>query len=168
MAADDASRPSPIRHAPACHGPALHTVSIRVPDARSARLVREIPDFPKARQSSSRDLMPLMRDPLGWGEVMRSFAQVCERAPARPDRWHRNRGDFIVGPALATWCRGLLCPCASPARLARRRVGLSTTTWSTARPAWRSSTMRSAEALGCCIIDDLLATVARASACADW
>ena len=79
------------------------------------QLVREIPDFPQPG-ILFRDIIPLMRQPDAWQEVMRQLGEVCDRL--KPDLivGIESRG-FIVGTALA-WPlpkRSASARCANPA-----------------------------------------------------
>jgi adenine phosphoribosyltransferase len=62
--------------------------------------VREHPDFPKPG-ILFRCMMPMLRDPRGWQEMVRQMGEVCERLQPDLIVGIESRG-FIVGTALAT------------------------------------------------------------------
>ncbi|APD47385.1 adenine phosphoribosyltransferase [Synechococcus sp. CS-602] len=135
---------------------------VQTPDLRG--LVREIPDFPKPG-ILFRDLMPLMRDPLGWGEVMRQLAQVCERLQPDLIVGIESRG-FIVGTALATVVAVGFVPVRKPGKLPGAVCGVDyDLEYGSDRLEIQHDALSGAPRV--LIIDDLLATGGTASACAE-
>ncbi|MEI7667173.1 MAG: adenine phosphoribosyltransferase [Synechococcaceae cyanobacterium ELA263] len=62
--------------------------------------IQEHPDFPKPG-ILFRCMMPMLRDPQGWQEMVRQMGAVCERLQPDLIVGIESRG-FIVGSALAT------------------------------------------------------------------
>ena len=131
------------------------------PDLRL--LVRDIPDFPKPG-ILFRDLTPLMRDPLGWQEVMRRLSQVCERLQPDLIVGIESRG-FIVGTALATVVELGFVPVRKPGKLPGQVRGVDyALEYGTDRLEIQHDSL--ADGARVLIVDDLLATGGTAAACA--
>ena len=131
------------------------------PDLRL--LVRDIPDFPKPG-ILFRDLTPLMRDPLGWQEVMRRLSQVCERLQPDLIVGIESRG-FIVGTALATVVELGFVPVRKPGALPGQVRGVDyALEYGTDRLEIQHDAL--ADGARVLIVDDLLATGGTAAACA--
>ena len=77
--------------------------------------VREHPDFPKPG-ILFRCMMPLLRDPEAWQEVVRQLAQVCDRLQPDLIVGIESRG-FIVGTSLATALSLPFAPVRKPGKL---------------------------------------------------
>jgi len=77
--------------------------------------VREHPDFPKPG-ILFRCMMPMLRDPRGWQEMVRQMGEVCERLQPDLIVGIESRG-FIVGTALATSLTLPFAPVRKPGKL---------------------------------------------------
>lgn len=126
--------------------------------------VRDVPDFPKPG-ILFRDLTPLMRDPRGWGEMVRQMGVVCERLQPDLVVGIESRG-FIVGTAVCTALGLPFVPVRKPGKLPGAIHGVEY--------ALEYGTDRleiSADGLAgdpkVLIMDDLLATGGTAAACAE-
>jgi adenine phosphoribosyltransferase len=77
--------------------------------------VRAYPDFPKPG-ILFRCMMPLLRDPRGWQEMVRQMGGVCERLQPELIVGIESRG-FLVGTALATALALPFAPVRKPGKL---------------------------------------------------
>jgi adenine phosphoribosyltransferase len=77
--------------------------------------VRDHPDFPKPG-ILFRCMMPMLRDPIAWQEVVRQLAATCERLQPDLIVGIESRG-FLVGTALATALGLPLVPVRKPGKL---------------------------------------------------
>jgi adenine phosphoribosyltransferase len=128
------------------------------------QLVRDVPDFPKPG-ILFRDLTPLMRDPLGWQEVIRQLEAVC--AQLQPDLivGIESRG-FIVGTALATRVALGFVPVRKPGKLPGAVTGVDyTLEYGTDRLEISADALAGGPRV--LVVDDLLATGGTAAACAE-
>jgi adenine phosphoribosyltransferase len=78
--------------------------------------VRDHPDFPKPG-ILFRCMMPMLRDPIAWQEMVRQMAATCERLQPDLIVGIESRG-FLVGTALATALGLPLVPVRKPGKLA--------------------------------------------------
>lgn len=127
------------------------------------QLVREIPDFPKPG-ILFRDIIPLMRRPDAWGEVMRQLGMVCEELQPDLIVGIESRG-FIVGTALAT-AQGIgFSPVRKPGKLPGTVIGVD---YSLEYGSDRLEIVPDGfeHRPRVLIVDDLLATGGTAAACA--
>lgn len=84
--------------------------------------VREHPDFPKSG-ILFRCMMPMLRDPKGWQEMVRQMGAVCERLQPDLIVGIESRG-FIVGTALATDLALPFAPVRKPGKLPGQVQGI--------------------------------------------
>ena len=126
-------------------------------------LVRDVPDFPKPG-ILFRDLTPLMRDPIGWQEVIRQLGAVCEQLQPDLIVGIESRG-FIVGTALATAVQLGFVPVRKPGKLPGAVTGVDyALEYGTDRLEIHSDALADGQRV--LVIDDLLATGGTAAACA--
>jgi adenine phosphoribosyltransferase len=85
-------------------------------------LVRDHPDFPKPG-ILFRCMMPLMRDPQAWQEVVRQLGEVCDQLQPDLIVGIESRG-FIVGTSLATALSLPFAPVRKPGKLPGRVHGI--------------------------------------------
>ena len=127
------------------------------------QLVREIPDFPQPG-ILFRDIIPLMRQPDAWQEVMRQLGEVCDRL--KPDLivGIESRG-FIVGTALATAKTIGVSPVRKPGKFPGEVIGVD---YSLEDGTDRLEIVPDGfeNKPRVLIVDDLLATGGTAAACA--
>lgn len=127
------------------------------------QLVREIPDFPQPG-ILFRDIIPLMRCPHAWAEVMRQLGTVCDQLQPDLIVGIESRG-FIVGTALAT-ARGIgFSPVRKPGKLPGTVIGVDyILEYGTDRLEIVPDGFEHKPRV--LIVDDLLATGGTAAACA--
>jgi len=77
--------------------------------------VSEYPDFPKPG-ILFRCMMPMLRDPRGWQEMVRQMGAVCERVQPDLIVGIESRG-FLVGTAVATALALPFAPVRKPGKL---------------------------------------------------
>jgi adenine phosphoribosyltransferase len=77
--------------------------------------VRAYPDFPK-EGILFRCMMPMLRDPRGWQEMVRQMGAVCDRLQPDLIVGIESRG-FLVGTALATSLGLPFAPVRKPGKL---------------------------------------------------
>jgi adenine phosphoribosyltransferase len=127
------------------------------------RLVRDVPDFPKPG-ILFRDLTPLMRDPLGWREVIRQLGQLCEQLQPELIVGIESRG-FIVGTALATTVGLGFVPVRKPGKLPGGVIAVQyELEYGTDSLEIHADALAGGQRV--LVIDDLLATGGTAAACA--
>ena len=127
------------------------------------QLVREIPDFPQPG-ILFRDIIPLMRCPNAWGEVMRQLGAVCDRLQPDLIVGIESRG-FIVGTALATARQIGFSPVRKPGKLPGEVIGVDySLEYGTDRLEIVPDGFEHSPRV--LIVDDLLATGGTAAACA--
>jgi len=125
--------------------------------------VSEHPDFPKAG-ILFRCMMPMLRDPRGWQEMVRRMSLTCERLQPDLIVGIESRG-FIVGTALATALELPFAPVRKPGKLAGavHAIDYSLEYGSDRLEIQQSGFEDGPKAL---IVDDLLATGGTAAAAA--
>ena len=84
--------------------------------------VREHPDFPKPG-ILFRCMMPMLRDPRGWQEMVRQLGEVCGRLQPDLIVGIESRG-FSVGTALATALALPFAPVRKPGKLPGKVHGI--------------------------------------------
>ena len=127
------------------------------------QLVREIPDFPQPG-ILFRDIIPLMRQPDAWQEVMRQLGEVCYRLKPELIVGIESRG-FIVGTALATAKTIGFSPVRKPGKLPGEVIGVDySLEYGTDRLEIVPDGFENKPRV--LIVDDLLATGGTAAACA--
>ncbi|MFM7086207.1 MAG: adenine phosphoribosyltransferase [Cyanobium sp.] len=84
-------------------------------DQSLRRWVREHPDFPK-EGILFRCMMPMLRDPQGWQEMVGQMGAVCERLQPDLIVGIESRG-FIVGASVATTLSLPFAPVRKPGKL---------------------------------------------------
>jgi len=126
-------------------------------------LVREIPDFPQPG-ILFRDIIPLMRQPEAWREVMLQLGEVCTRLQPDLIVGIESRG-FIVGTALATATGIGFSPVRKPGKLPGQVIGVD---YSLEYGSDRLEIVPDGfeDKPRVLIVDDLLATGGTAAACA--
>ena len=125
--------------------------------------VQDIPDFPKPG-ILFRDISPMLRDPLGWAEVMDRLGVLCDSL--KPDLIVRieARG-FIVGMGLATHKKLGFVPVRKPGKLPGKVYGIDyALEYGTDRLEIHADAMRDQPRI--LVVDDLLATGGTAAATA--
>lgn len=143
-----------------------------VPDLNSAlgqpeldlrEWVREHPDFPK-QGILFRCMMPMLRDPRGWQEMVRRMGVVCERLQPDLIVGIESRG-FLVGTALATALQLPFAPVRKPGKLAGEVHGIDySLEYGSDRLEIHQAGFEGAPRV--LIVDDLLATGGTAAATA--
>ena len=126
--------------------------------------VQDIPDFPKPG-ILFRDISPMLRDPLGWAEVMDRLGVLCDLL--KPDLivGVEARG-FIVGMGLATHKKLGFVPVRKPGKLPGKVYGIDyALEYGTDRLEIHADAMRDQPRI--LVVDDLLATGGTAAATAD-
>jgi adenine phosphoribosyltransferase len=125
--------------------------------------VRAYPDFPKPG-ILFRCMMPMLRDPRGWQEMVRQMGSVCERLQPELIVGIESRG-FLVGTALATALTLPFAPVRKPGKLPGEVQGIdySLEYGSDRLEIHRDGFERGPRVL---IVDDLLATGGTAAATA--
>lgn len=125
--------------------------------------VREYPDFPKPG-ILFRCMMPMLRDPSGWQEMVRQMGSICERLQPDLIVGIESRG-FLVGTALATALSLPFAPVRKPGKLAGAVTGIDySLEYGSDRLEIHQGGFEQAPAV--LIVDDLLATGGTASAAA--
>lgn len=126
--------------------------------------IQDIPDFPKPG-ILFRDISPMLRDPVGWAEVMDRLGSLCDSL--KPDLivGIEARG-FIVGMGLATQKKLGFVPVRKPGKLPGQVYGIDyALEYGTDRLEIHADSMRDQPKI--LIVDDLLATGGTASATTD-
>lgn len=128
------------------------------------RWVRDVPDFPKPG-ILFRDLTPLMRDPVGWGEMVRQMGAVCDQLQPDVVVGIESRG-FIVGTAVCTALALPFVPVRKPGKLPGAVHGIDyDLEYGTDRLEISADSLAGQPRV--LVMDDLLATGGTAAACAD-
>ena len=126
--------------------------------------VQDIPDFPKPG-ILFRDISPMLRDPLGWAEVMDRLGTLCDSL--KPDLivGIEARG-FIVGMGLATHKELGFVSVRKPGKLPGNVYGVDyALEYGTDRLEIHADAMRDQPRI--LVVDDLLATGGTAAATTD-
>ena len=126
--------------------------------------IHDIPDFPKPG-ILFRDISPMLRDPLGWAEVMDRLGAVCDSL--KPDLivGIEARG-FIVGMGLATHQKLGFVPIRKPGKLPGKVYGIDyALEYGTDRLEIHADALKDQPKI--LVVDDLLATGGTASATTD-
>ena len=136
---------SPLRH---------HPFDLR-------QFIRDVPDFPKPG-NLFRDISPMLRDPLGWSEVMQRLGDVCDRLQPDLIVGIESRG-FIVGTPLATQKGIGFVPVRKPGKLPGEVTGVDyTLEYGSDRLEIQTDAL--ADGSRVLLVDDLLATGGTAAA----
>ena len=123
--------------------------------------VQDIPDFPKPG-ILFRDISPMLRDPVGWAEVMNRFGALCDLVNPDLIVGIEARG-FIVGMALATHKKLGFVPVRKPGKLPGAVHGIDyQLEYGTDRLEIHADALRNQPRV--LVVDDLLATGGTASA----
>lgn len=126
--------------------------------------VREYPDFPK-EGILFRCMMPMLRDPRGWQEMVRQMGGVCERLQPELIVGIESRG-FLVGTALATALSLPFAPVRKPGKLPGAVQGIDySLEYGSDRLEIHQAGFEQAPRV--LIVDDLLATGGTAAATAE-
>ena len=127
-------------------------------------LVRDHPDFPKPG-ILFRCMMPLLRDPQAWQEVVRQLGEVCDQLQPDLIVGIESRG-FIVGTSLATALSLPFAPVRKPGKLPGRVHGIDySLEYGTDRLEIHVDGFESSPRV--LVVDDLLATGGTAAATAE-
>jgi len=125
--------------------------------------VSEYPDFPKPG-ILFRCMMPMLRDPRGWQEMVRQMGAVCERVQPDLIVGIESRG-FLVGTAVATALALPFAPVRKPGKLPGEVQGIDySLEYGSDRLEIHQSGFEAAPRV--LIVDDLLATGGTAAATA--
>jgi adenine phosphoribosyltransferase len=94
-------------------------------DLQLRNWIQEHPDFPQPG-ILFRCMMPMLRDPQGWQEMVRQMGEVCQRLQPDLIVGIESRG-FLVGTALATALSLPFAPVRKPGKLPGAVHGLDYT-----------------------------------------